>query len=106
MKHPIQLDSKLSDSRESYPFSHVFLHKVQNSENLDEIGADILTTLYIDANLAIRGVEVKLLDVSDIISKDDSKNIIVNLMEELATLQDEVTQLREENKALKAKLGE
>jgi hypothetical protein len=104
--HDITLPNDIAKNRESYPFAHIFLHKLEgNSSSIEDSGADILTTLYIDANLAIRGAEVKKLVAGDIISKDDSKNIITELMEEMARLQDELTHLQKEYKELKAELG-
>jgi hypothetical protein len=100
--HDVSLARDLAKNRESYPFAHIFLHKMEGSIDIDDVGVDILTTLYIDANMAIRGSEVKKLVTCDIISKDDSKNIATELMEELARLQDEVTKLQKECKELKA----
>ncbi|MEX2682040.1 MAG: septum formation initiator family protein [Candidatus Sigynarchaeota archaeon] len=103
--HDITLPKDLAKNRESYPFAHIFLHKMEGSNNIDDAGVDILTTLYIDANMAIRGSEVKRLVTCDIISKDDSKNIVTELMEEMARLQDELTKLQAENKDLKAEIA-
>ncbi len=100
--HDISLAKDLAKNRESYPFAHIFLHKLEgNSSSIEDAGADILTTLYIDANLAIRGAEVKRLVGCEIISKDDSKNIVTELMEEMARLQDELTKVQKECKDLK-----
>ncbi|MHA1791693.1 MAG: hypothetical protein ACTSVI_03550 [Promethearchaeota archaeon] len=93
--HDIILSTDLIKDREKFPFAYVFLHKIKNSENVEEIGLDVLTTLYIDANLSIRSVEVKKLVSSDIMSKDDSKNIITELVEEIARLQDDYRVLEE-----------
>ncbi len=100
--HDILLAKDLAKNRESYPFAHIFLHKLEGSKNIDDVGADILTTLYIDANMAIRGSEVKKLVACEIISKDDSKNIATELMEEMARLQDELTRVQKECKELMA----
>nr|MDO8118768.1 hypothetical protein [Candidatus Sigynarchaeota archaeon] len=102
-QHKLDLPADLAKGRDAYPFSHVFLHKVEKSTNIEEIGTDILTTLYIDANLSIRGVEVKKLVGGDIISKDDSKAIISELMEEIGRLQGELYQLQEKYRDLKEK---
>ncbi|MBN2153254.1 MAG: hypothetical protein JW839_17500 [Candidatus Lokiarchaeota archaeon] len=105
--HDILLPKDLVKNRESYPFAHIFLHKLEgSSSSIDDVGADILTTLYIDANLAIRGSEVKKLAACDIISKDDSKNIVTELMEEMARLQDELTRIQKENNDLKMELDQ
>ncbi len=101
--HDILLAKELAKNRESYPFAHIFLHKMEGSNgDIDDVGTDILTTLYIDANMAIRGSEVKKLAACEIISKDDSKNIVTELMEEMARLQDELTKVQKECKELKA----
>lgn len=102
--HHIELPADMAEGRESFPFSYVFLHKLESKDsNIDEIGIDILTTLYIDANMKIRGVETKKLTSGDIISKDDSKNIITNLMEEMGRLQDAYNELEKNYKDLKEK---
>jgi hypothetical protein len=101
--HDVLLAKDLAKNRESYPFAHIFLHKLEgSSKNIEDISADILTTLYIDANMAIRGSETKKLVADDIISKDDSKNIVTELMEEMARLQDELMALQKQHKDLKA----
>lgn len=102
--HDISLPKDLAKNRESYPFAHIFLHKLEGGKDIDDVGADILTTLYIDANMAIRGSEVKRLVACDFISKDDSKNIATELMEEMARLQDDLTKLQKENKDLRAEI--
>ena len=102
--HHISLPADMAKGKESFPFSYVFLHKLESNDgNIDEIGIDILTTLYIDANMKIRGVETKKLTSGDIISKDDSKNIITNLMEEMGRLQDAYNELDKNFKDLKEK---
>ena len=103
-EHNIELSKSLAEGRESYPFSYVFLHKLESSnENIEEVGIDILTTLFIDANMKIRGVEMKKLTSGDIMSKDDSKNIIMNLMGEMGRLQDAYNELEAKYKELKQK---
>nr|MDO8109174.1 hypothetical protein [Candidatus Sigynarchaeota archaeon] len=99
--HEIVLKKELLKNRESFPFSHIFLHKMELSADIDDIGADILTTLFIDANLAIRGAEVRKLATTDIIAKDDFTNILSQIMEEMGRLQDSLNKLQHENKALK-----
>lgn len=100
-KHVIDLPASLAKGRESYPFSHVFLHKLERSDVIDEVGLDILTTLYIDANMSIRGVEVKKLAAGGIMSTEDSAAIATKLVEEIARLQDEVVKLQAEVNSLK-----
>ena len=95
-KHTIELPENMASGKDAYPFSHVFLHKLERIDDISETGVDILTTLYIDANLSIRGVEVKKLLCGDIMSTQDSRAIIHQLMEEIARLQDEVAHLQAE----------
>jgi hypothetical protein len=103
--HDIILTKDLAKNRESYPFAHIFLHKLEgSSNNIEDVGADILTTLYIDSNLSIRGSEARKLIAADIISKEDSKNIANELMEEMARLLDDLTKMQKENKELKSEL--
>ena len=64
------------------------------------IGIDILTTLYIDANLAIRGVEGVRLTSSDVISKDDSSEIVTKLTNYILQLQEENNELERKYNAL------
>lgn len=92
-QHDIVLPLNISRDKGTFPFAHVFLHKMERDGDIEEKDIDILTTLYIDADLAIRHVEVKKLVKSDIISKNDSKNIISRLMEEIARLQEENARL-------------
>jgi len=86
--HEIKLSNQISKDHEDYPFPYTFLHGDLRN---------ILTTLYIDQNLEIRGVDVRELTDSDLFSKDQVLTIINTLMEE-------IEQLREENESLRDKL--
>ena len=86
--HEIKLNNQLSKDHEEYPFPYTFLHGDLRN---------ILTTLYIDKNLEIRGLEVRELKESDLFSKDQVLTITNTLMEE-------IEQLREENNSLRDKL--
>ena len=87
-QHEIKLSKQLSIDHEDYPFPYTFLHGDLRN---------ILTTLYIDQNLEIRGVDVRELTDSDLFSKDQVLTITNTLMEE-------IEQLREENESLRDKL--
>lgn len=86
--HEIKLSNQLSKDHDDYPFPYTFLHGDLRN---------ILTTLYIDKNLEIRGVDVRELTDSDLFSKDQVLTITNTLMEE-------IEQLREENNSLRDKL--
>jgi len=85
--HAVKLPSNIAENRESYPFRHVFLHGELK---------ELLTTLYIDKNLQIRGVEVHHLQDSDIFSKEYADQMINKLMDLILTLQKENEHLREQ----------
>ena len=88
--HDIYFPVDFANNRSKYPFSYVFLHKYENSENIEDKDKEILTTIYIDAQLNIRGVEVLLNeDTTNILSKDTSKEIIGKLTRHILELQDE-----------------
>ena len=85
--HEIKLSKQLSKDHEDYPFPYTFLHG--DLRNL-------LTTLYIDQNLEIRGVDVRELKDSDLFSKDQVLTIANTLMEEIEQLREENNSLRDE----------
>jgi hypothetical protein len=90
--HSIKLKNDLLKGREKYPFSYSYLHG--NLKNL-------LTTLYLDMNLEIRGVDVQELSDDDIFSKDQVVSITKTLMEEIERLREENMELQEQLKKLK-----
>jgi len=55
------LRKNISEGRERYPFSYIYLHGDFN---------DIFTTLYIDRDAQIRGVDVQELTDDDIFSNE------------------------------------
>lgn len=85
--HTIELSRSMSENRNRYPFPFVFLH------SLEEKLEDLLTILYIDANLDIRAVEIIELENSNIFSEDLAKEITEKLMNEIMALQEENMQL-------------
>ena len=86
--HTIELSRKLSENKERYPFPYVFLHSLE--EKLEEL----LTVLYIDANLDIRAVEIIEVENSNIFSEDLAKEITEKLMSEIMSLQEENMELK------------
>ncbi|RLI61230.1 MAG: hypothetical protein DRO88_13295 [Promethearchaeia archaeon] len=88
--HEIYFPADFASNRSKYPFSYVFLHKYENSENIEDKDKEILTTIYIDAHLNIRGVEAIINeDDTNILSKDTSKEIIGKLTRFILELQEE-----------------
>lgn len=93
--HDIIFKKSILKGRTKFPFSYIFLHGKLY---------DILTTLYIDANLNIRGTEMIKLDDSDnIFDKEQMTDIVKNLTTELTTLQQEYNELMIKYTQLKQK---
>jgi hypothetical protein len=86
--HSIKLEKNIAEGRRRYPFPHVFLHST--AENLEEL----LTILYIDAQLQIRAVDIIELEHSNIFSEDMAKEIMEKLMDEIEKLQKENLELK------------
>ena len=87
--HEISLQKKISENQSKFPFSYFFLHgELKN----------ILTTLYLDKQLEIRGVDVQKLTDDDIFSKDQVVSITSILMREIEELRNENEDLRLELK--------
>ncbi len=72
--HEIKLNKKLAEDRNRYPFHHIYLHGDLK---------DILTILYIDKELQIRGVETEVMSREDIFSKEHMVDIIEKLVNEI-----------------------
>lgn len=90
--HQIKLNKDLKRGQKQFPFPYFFLHGDLKN---------ILTTLYIDKNFEIRGVDVHELTHEDLFSKDQVKSITNTLIEEIERLRLENSKLREELKRLK-----
>ena len=90
--HAVILSKSLLEGRERFPFPHVFLHGDLKH---------LLTILYLDKDLQIRGAEVQNLTIDDdnIFSKDQATSIVESLM-------NEVERLRIENESLSKELDE
>jgi hypothetical protein len=82
--HKINLNKKIMTRESKFPITHIYLHgELKN----------ILTTLYIDKDLQIRGVDVHELHDDDIFSKDHVTKLINTLMGEIERLQRENARL-------------
>ena len=90
--HKIKLDKKKCMKQLKFPFPYIFLHG--ESKNL-------LTTLYLDKDLQIRGVDVQELGDDDIFSKEQVISIINTLMKEIETLRRENRKMFEELEKIK-----
>ena len=90
--HQIKLNKDLKRGQKQFPFPYFFLHGALKN---------ILTTLYIDKNFEIRGVDVHELTHEDLFSKEQVKSITNTLIEEIERLRLENSKLREELKRLK-----
>jgi hypothetical protein len=91
--HKIELPKNLGDGRTKYPFPYVFLHGKPK---------DILTILYIDKDLQIRGAEVQE-GTNDLFSKEQVVKMATNLIDEVDRLREDNLRLMRENDALKDK---
>ncbi len=92
--HDIKLSKNLLENRQKFPFSHSFLHgELKN----------ILTTLYIDKDLEIRGVDVQELTDDDLFSKDQVISITDTLMKEVERLRIENLKLNKQLEIFKKK---
>ncbi len=86
--HEVSLQKKIIKNQSKFPFSYFFLHGDLKN---------ILTTLYLDRHLEIRGVDVQKLTDDDIFSKEQVVSIT-------STLVKEIEELRNENEELRLKL--
>lgn len=85
--HNIQLPQDLSTKHTQFPFAYFYLHGDAK---------DVLSTLYLDAELKVRGAETQKLDtgLDDIFSKGQMLSIVQNLMAELARWQNDYEKLK------------
>jgi len=86
--HTVVLDKGLAEGRTRYPFPHVFLHSKE--ENL----LDLLTILYLDAQLQIRAIDIIELEKTNIFSEEFTREIIDKLTNEIMSLQEENIQIK------------
>lgn len=93
--HSIKLRKDLKTKQENFPFAYFYLHGPVK---------DILSTLYLDANLNIRGVESVRLKVNDkIFSMEHTMSIVQSLVEELTKTQQDYNILQEKYEVLQEK---
>ena len=86
--HVIELPNNLADNRKRYPFPYVFIHSSEDNKN------DIVSMLYIDKNLQIRGSEAVRLEKSDFVSEDVTKQLVNKLTDIIMNLEDENFKLK------------
>ncbi|MFX0104046.1 MAG: hypothetical protein ACFE75_00970 [Candidatus Hodarchaeota archaeon] len=88
--HTVKLQKDLYKEKSSYPFSYAYLHSSEG--NLK----DLLTILYLDKELQIRGVDViEIQDSIGIFSEELTRKITETLMDEIVSLQEENFHLQE-----------
>ena len=93
--HKINLRKDLLKNHESFPFAYFYLHGPVK---------DVLSTLYLDANLNIRGVEsVRLNENDKIFSAEHTMSIVQNLVGELTKTQYDYNELQEKYEELQEK---
>ena len=96
-KHKIKLSKKIINPQSKFPISHIYLHgELKN----------LLTTLYIDRDFQIRGVDVHELRDDDIFSKDQVIELTNTLVREIESLRNENSKLIKEIHDLKKKVNE
>ncbi|MHA1734337.1 MAG: hypothetical protein ACTSU5_20550 [Promethearchaeota archaeon] len=97
--HDLDLPADLPESQVKFPFPYAYLHGETR---------DILTILYLDKQLKVRGTEIKQLGdgTDDIFSKDQALDITTKLMEEVEMLRSQLAELTEKYEALREKCGE
>jgi hypothetical protein len=86
--HEIKLPKNIIENKDQFPFPYVYLHS-----SIGDL-RDLLTTLYIDKNLQIRGAEVIKVEDGDIFSEKLTRKITDKLMEQIAKLEEENLELR------------
>ncbi|TFF95706.1 MAG: hypothetical protein EU544_02235 [Promethearchaeota archaeon] len=86
--HSVRLPANLAENRRRYPFPYVFMHSTEGKAN------DLVTLLYIDAEMQIRGAEVVELEKSNIISENLAKEIVERLTDKIMDLEEENFQLK------------
>ena len=94
--HKVKLSAGLLEGRAHFPFAHTFLHgELKN----------LLTILYLDQDLEVRGADVQNLSIDDdnLFSKDQATSIVENLMREIERLRDENEKISAELSELKLK---
>jgi hypothetical protein len=105
IRHDLFIPPKFADNRSRFPFTYSFIHSFQNAVNIEDTDKDILTTLYIDAQLNIRGVEAILTgEDTNIINREVSQKIISKLTHVILDMQEEYGALLKKFEDLKLKM--
>ena len=101
--HSLEFPDDFAKNRPKYPFSYIYLHQYQGDTNEIEMkGKNVLTTLYIDANLKIRGVEAVMQDKdADILSKEEALKMVDMLTTQITELQESYNELLKKYNKLK-----
>ena len=106
--HTLNFADDFAEGRPKYPFSYVYLHQYAGeSDDLELKGSTVLTTLFIDANCKIRGVEAVKQDKDiDILSKQEASAMIEQLTDQILSLQKANQELSKKYDELKKKVNE
>ncbi len=93
-QHKVELPADLASTHSQFPFAYFYLHGDAK---------DVLSTLYLDADLKVRGEETQKLDTGfdDIFSKGQMLSIVQNLMGEIERWRADYDDLKKKYEALK-----
>lgn len=94
-QHKVELPADLASKHSQFPFAYFYLHGDAK---------DILSTLYLDAELRVRGEESQKLDsegFDDIFSKGQMLSIVRNLMGEIERWRTDYEKLKKKYEELK-----
>lgn len=99
--HSIKFPRQFTENQTRYPFVFFSIHKYSGDEVLVNKEKDIITTFYVDKNLAIRDVDVAWEDSSsNIISENDTQKLVRFLTDHVNELQDAYDSLKEKYTSL------
>ncbi len=99
--HKIELDKKIAEGRNKYPFPFVSLHdSIVEGNDIREV----LTILYIDKDLQIRHAEVQEFGEGHLFSKEQVMAMTSPFREEITILREELARKEEIIKELNKKL--
>ena len=92
----VKIPKDLAENHKHFPFSYLFLHGPVD---------DILTTIYLDANLNIRGTESVQLNESEnnVFSKEQAILIVKNITSAYSKLQEDYNNLLDKYEKLQGK---
>lgn len=105
--HNIYFPANFADNRVRYPFAYIFIHPHQKADSIEDLNKDVLTTLYLDAQLNIRGVEAIIAeDDTNILSKEVSKEMVSTLTKVIMEMQEDYKRLANKYRELEKKYNE